>query len=265
MKTAMSKRALAAVFLVLLALPTCTAEDKPPLPIIPGAAGFGMQTPAGSGRHLQDVSLEPGWDASLVGHWNFNDGTAGGGTLTGDAAIVKRDKEHALSLKGKGSLKLANARGYVKPGGQCIVLDTSAKDGSIEIPLTVPPGRYLVWARAKSRGRYQIARVEVKCAGRGEKCLVTGVGEKLFSDYTWSWRRVQSLSGSTVPRRRPMWITVAGDHPTLSIQYLSGYIELDQIYLSTSVHDLPAAEAIHFKPVDEYRFQRRPEPTRARL
>ena len=27
------------------------------LPIIPGAAGFGMETPAGSGRHLQDVSL----------------------------------------------------------------------------------------------------------------------------------------------------------------------------------------------------------------
>jgi hypothetical protein len=152
----------------------------------------------------------------------------------------------------RGNLQIAKDPQAV--GGQCIVLDTSAKNGSIEIPLTVPPGRYLVWVRAKSRGRYQIARLEVKGAGRGEKCLVTGVGEKLFSDYTWSWRRVQSLSGSTVPRRTPMWITVAGDHPTLSIRYESGYLELDQIYLSTSVHDLPAAEAIHFKPVDEYRF-----------
>ena len=32
-----------------------------------GAAGFGMQTPAGSGRHLMMASLETGWDASLVG------------------------------------------------------------------------------------------------------------------------------------------------------------------------------------------------------
>ena len=93
-----------------------------PLSIIPGAAGFGMETPAGSGRHLQDVSLEPGWDDSLVGHWDFNDGTAGGGTLTGDAAIVRRDKGHALSFDGKGSLKLANAKGYVKPGGSFTVM-----------------------------------------------------------------------------------------------------------------------------------------------
>jgi hypothetical protein len=44
------------------------------LPIFADAVGFGMETPAGSGRHLQEVSLEPNWDASLVGLWNFNDG-----------------------------------------------------------------------------------------------------------------------------------------------------------------------------------------------
>ena len=46
---------------------------------------------------------------------------SGGGTLTGNAAIVKRGKGHALSLNGKGSLKLANAKGYVKPGGSFTV------------------------------------------------------------------------------------------------------------------------------------------------
>ena len=32
---------------------TAPSEQKGPLPIIPGAAGFGINTPAGSGRHLQ--------------------------------------------------------------------------------------------------------------------------------------------------------------------------------------------------------------------
>jgi len=103
---------------LMMASPDALADK---LSIIPGAHGFGMDTPAGSGRHLHDASLELGWDDSLVGHWGFNDGTAGGGTLTGDAAIVKRDKGHALSLNRKGSLKLANAKGYARPGGSFTV------------------------------------------------------------------------------------------------------------------------------------------------
>ena len=121
-----TKRMNVAVALTLavttLAVLVSAAYSAEPLPIIPGAAGFGMDTPAGSGRHLRDVSLKLDWDASLVGHWNFDDGAAGDGTLAGDAAVVKRDKGHALSLKGKGSLKLANARGYVKPGGSFTVM-----------------------------------------------------------------------------------------------------------------------------------------------
>ncbi len=114
-------RLMTKIFVVVVSMvPTSQAAES--LPIIPGAHGFGVQTPAGSGRHLKDVSLESGWDASLVGHWNFNDGTPGGGTLTGNAAIVKRDKGHTLSLKGKGSLKLANTKGYVKPGGSFTVM-----------------------------------------------------------------------------------------------------------------------------------------------
>ena len=113
-----------AVMLSMVAVPVLVsaAYAAESLPIIPGAAGFGIDTPAGSGRHLQDVSLKPDWDASLVGHWNFDDGTAGDGTLVGDAAVVKRDKGHALSLQGKGSLKLANAKGYAKPGGSFTVM-----------------------------------------------------------------------------------------------------------------------------------------------
>jgi len=38
--------------LTLVAAAACLAREKAPLPIIPGAAGFGMDTPAGSGRHL---------------------------------------------------------------------------------------------------------------------------------------------------------------------------------------------------------------------
>ncbi|MBC8875582.1 MAG: hypothetical protein H8E44_39650, partial [Planctomycetes bacterium] len=110
------------LFMAALLVLVSAAYAAEPLPIIPGAAGFGMETPAGSGRHLDDVSLEPGWDDSLVGHWDFNDGTAGGGTLTGDAAIVKRDEGHALSLEGKGSLKLANADGYVNSGDSFTVM-----------------------------------------------------------------------------------------------------------------------------------------------
>jgi hypothetical protein len=44
-----SAAALAAAALMVQAP---RASGEAPLPIIPGAAGFGMETPAGSGRHL---------------------------------------------------------------------------------------------------------------------------------------------------------------------------------------------------------------------
>lgn len=118
--------AIAAAFVLISTLMPVAAQDaaadKAPLPIIPGAHGFGIQTPAGSGRHLMMASLGTGWDASLVGHWNFDDGTAQGGSLVGTAAIVSRGKGHALKLDGKGSLTLANARGYVKPGASFTIM-----------------------------------------------------------------------------------------------------------------------------------------------
>jgi len=110
------------VFLAVIVLAASRASAKEPLPIIPGAVGFGMKTSAGSGRHLRDASLESGWDASLVGHWDFDDGTADGGALAGDASIVKRDNGHALRLSGQGSLKLVNPKGYVKRGGSFTVM-----------------------------------------------------------------------------------------------------------------------------------------------
>jgi len=91
------------------------AEEKAPLPIVPGAAGFGMETPAGSGRHLNEAKRKPGWDKALVAHWDFDDGKPGG-TLTGDARLVARDKGWALRLNGKGALKVHNVKGYMKPG-----------------------------------------------------------------------------------------------------------------------------------------------------
>ncbi len=43
---------IAVIVLAVLAIVGSSAAAKEPLPIIPGAVGFGMQTPAGSGRHL---------------------------------------------------------------------------------------------------------------------------------------------------------------------------------------------------------------------
>jgi len=112
---------ITAVWCAACALPT-RAEEKNALPIIPGAHGFGMETPAGSGRHLDQARLKPGWDAARVAHWNFDEGLPAGGELTGDAAFVNRGDGQALRLGGKGSLKLPNAKGYVKPGGSFTVL-----------------------------------------------------------------------------------------------------------------------------------------------
>ena len=89
-------RLVTLVVVVMLSMaPMSQAAES--LPIIPGAAGFGMETPAGSGRHLHDVSLEDNWDASLVGHWDFDEGKSGG-TLEGDAALVAHGQGKGLKL-----------------------------------------------------------------------------------------------------------------------------------------------------------------------
>jgi len=92
------------------------------LPIIPGAHGFGIGTPAGTGRHLDNTALKPGWDKALVGHWTFDKGAPKDAELTGDAAFIKRGNGQALGLKGKGALALPNPKGYLKPGGSFTAL-----------------------------------------------------------------------------------------------------------------------------------------------
>jgi len=105
-----------------LAVTATVSLAAAPLPIIPGAhEGFGMDTPAGSGRHLDQAKLQPGWDKALVGHWTFDDGKPGG-TLTGDAKLVVRNKGKALRLDGKGALTVTNANGYMKPGSSFTVM-----------------------------------------------------------------------------------------------------------------------------------------------
>jgi len=117
----LSAIAIAAALAALVPGASEAEEKKRKLPIIPGAAGFGMETPAGSGRHLISAKLEPGWDASLVRHWDFDDGKPGG-TLGGDAALVPHGQGKALKLSGKGHLSLAKAEGYAKPSGSFTIM-----------------------------------------------------------------------------------------------------------------------------------------------
>lgn len=141
-------------------------------------------------------------------------------------------------------------------GGKHVILDGASQDGFVEIPLSLSPGRYLVWVRVRSKGRYQTARLEVTHAGQPQKCIVVGVARHLFSDFIWSWRRLQTVSRDTVPRRVPTAITVKEKGSSLRIEHLSGYAEVDQVLLTSSVHDLPAPEAVAFKPEDEYQLRR---------
>ena len=185
------------IAVTVLALVGSNAAAKEPLPIILGAQGFGIQTPAGSGRHLEDVSLEPGWDASLVGHWNFDDGTAGGGTLIGGAAIVKRDKGHALSLEGKGSLKLANAKGHVKPGDSFTVMAW--------VYLENPGG--IVAANEVEGGGYWRLGHNAGFGGKWMFWLQNRSGAKVHTEWhdyatVGMWRHVAAVYDSTTGRSR---------------------------------------------------------------
>ena len=114
----MRRTILTGIVTLCVAAAACAAD---PLPIIPGAVGFGINTPAGSGRHL-DVAPDPGLARAIAGHWTFDDAAPKGGTLSGNATLVKRGEGQALLLKGKGSLALPNPDGYVKPGAGFTVM-----------------------------------------------------------------------------------------------------------------------------------------------
>lgn len=152
-----------------------------------------------------------------------------------------------------GSLTVNQAADAV--GGQCVVFDSSSKEGAVQLPLSLPAGRYLVWARVKSKGRYQTARLELMHGGQKQKCLVIGVSRNLFSEPMWSWKHLMTVSRYSVPRRVPTAIEVKKRPTTLTLRYLSGYVEIDQLFLTPNVHDLPAPEALEFKPEDKYRFR----------
>jgi len=187
--------ALPAVIALLALVPATFAGE--PLPIIPGAKGFGMETPAGSGRHLADVSLKPDWDASLVGHWNFDKGIPKGAALAGQAAIVKRGKGRALSLNGKGHLKLANAKGYVKPGASFTIMAWAymkAPGGSVAGNSTNDGGFWQLRHTAGFGGKWQFA---VRNAARIKH-------HAEWNDYTTAgvWRHVAGAYDSATGRIR---------------------------------------------------------------
>ena len=68
--------------------------------------------------------------------------------------------------------------------------------------------------------------------------------------------RVQSLDSSTVPRRKPTWITVGEDRRVLTIRPIYGYLDIDEVFLTTSVHDFPDPAARRFSPTNAFRFGR---------
>lgn len=163
--------------------PTGPAKTATALPIIPGAAGFGMQTPAGSGRHLRGLSAGPATRQAVLRHWDFDDGVPAGGELTGESAFVKRGNRQTLTFKGKGALRLSQTDGYLKAGGSFtvmawvrldavggIVAESKAADGSLwELGTTASFGgkwrfylvnaegqkNHAVWSSALSAGTWR--------------------------------------------------------------------------------------------------------------
>ena len=158
------------------------------LPIIPGGhQRFGMQTPAGSGRHLRDVSLPADWDTGLVGRWDFDEGIPDGGELVGDAAIVERGKGKALQLKGDGALKLPRAEGYLKPGGSFTVMAWVKLD---------KPGGFVVSNDVKGKGYWRLGHTP-GFGGKWMFWLANPAGETMHSEYRrdsiGQWRHVAAV------------------------------------------------------------------------
>ena len=186
-------------------LTACSFADDTRLPIIPGAAGYGMETPAGSGRHLDGLSLEPGWEDALVGHWNFEDGLPADGKLTGDASIVERDGGHALRLKGKGMLTFSDPEGYVKPGDSFTIMAWVY----MEAPLGVVAENV-----AEDAGHWRLAHVRHgvgKWMFKAEDDEKAGIYRPLSVDEP-KWRCVTGVyDGSTGRMRLYINETMVGD------------------------------------------------------
>jgi len=117
-----SRLVLGMFLAVCHAVPAVAVDERPALPILPGAAGFGMETPAGSGRNLFRAKLQLGWDKDLVARWDFDNGVPKGGELAGTAKFVARGKGQALRVDGKGDLKLPNPKGHLKPGADFTIM-----------------------------------------------------------------------------------------------------------------------------------------------
>jgi hypothetical protein len=115
------KRRLTLSVVAALFIVGCTARAEERIPVIPGAWGFGINTPAGSGRHL-DVAPDPGLAKAVAGRWIFDDGTPEKGKITGDASLIERGDGRALRLAGKGALKAGDPAGYVEPGGAFTIM-----------------------------------------------------------------------------------------------------------------------------------------------
>jgi len=145
-----STNAVLTCTLVLLIAAACPAQDvtgnAKPLPIIPGSAGFGMDTPAGSGRHLTSASLIPGSPGSTVHQWHFDDGLPKEAKSVGAPALVARGEGKALRLDGKSALELPNPKGYAKPGSGFTVMAWARIDA---------PGGLVAWNRDEDESSWE--------------------------------------------------------------------------------------------------------------
>lgn len=126
---------------------TPAPTQRKPLPIIPGAAGFGIHTPAGSGRHLARALLIP--DVPEVGarHWHFDDGLPKEAKSVGAPALVARGKGKALRLDGKSALELPDPKGHAKPGAGFTVMAWARIDA---------PGGLVAWNRDEDESSWEL-------------------------------------------------------------------------------------------------------------
>jgi len=116
MATSVSGMAILATLLCGLCAAGAPASDngaKPALPIIPGAAGFGMETPAGSGRHLDTPRTQ------VIKVTNLN--TAGPGSLraaleTKGPRVVVFEVSGNIDFRPYGNLGISEP--YVTVAGQ---------------------------------------------------------------------------------------------------------------------------------------------------
>jgi hypothetical protein len=192
-----------ALSLLLLAASAPSEEKK--IPIIPGANGFGIETPAGSGRHLLNRHLPEDLDASLVGHWDFDGGKAVDkarngkeGRLVGQTAVVARGNGRALRLDGtEGYLDLSDPDGYMKPTSGLTVMAWAYLDAR---------GGAIVANRGEQGGFWQLRHV-AGFGGKWQLAVRNGAGTKHHAewhDYTTEgiWRHVAGVYDAETGRIR---------------------------------------------------------------